>query len=95
MAFNKRCPKCGSEKCQMVQERGGHGCLWMLLFNIFYLGWVGFKWTIGFFVLIFIDSWMAILAAKDNKEYIWQCRKWFTSIRRSYYCHDCGYNFKA
>lgn len=35
MSLNKSCPKCGSEKCEIVDIKKGHGCL-----KLIFLGWI-------------------------------------------------------
>lgn len=95
MAINKRCPRCGSEKVQMSNERSKHGCLWAILFLGWYFIWIMFKWMIGFTILMVYDWWMAIVKNVQGKGHVWQSRKWFSGVKQAYYCHDCGYNFKA
>ena len=95
MGTNRKCPKCGSQRVQMSSTSKSHGCLWMLLFGVFYVFWVIFKWIIGLMFLICFDWWMAIIKSSQNKGYVWQAEKWFAGDRKYYYCHDCGHNFKA
>ena len=95
MAINRKCPKCGSERVQLSNERSKHGCFWFLVFGIYYIFFLMFKWTVGMFIFIFYDSWMSIVNKSSNKGYIWHCRKWFSGNKRIFYCHECGYNFKA
>ena len=40
MSVNRKCPKCGSEKVQLSSTKSKHGCLFLLLFGIFYVFWV-------------------------------------------------------
>lgn len=95
MALNVKCPKCGSTRVQMSNERSKHGCLWLLLFGFYYVMLVMFKWCIGLMVLMLIDWWMAIIKACQKKGYIWKFKRWFSGTKKVYYCHDCGYNFKG
>ncbi|MCR4885410.1 MAG: hypothetical protein K5919_00655 [Clostridiales bacterium] len=95
MAINRTCPKCGGKHVQLSSERSKHGCLWTVLFGIYYVCWVFIKWIIGLLVLILYDWWMAIVKACIRRGHVWQCRKWFSGTKRTFYCHDCGYNFKA
>ncbi|MDD3094382.1 MAG: hypothetical protein PHY13_07165 [Clostridia bacterium] len=95
MAINRKCPKCGGMRVQMTNERSKHGCLFTILFGVYYLFLVLFKWIIGLCVFICYDWWMAIIKATSNKGHVWQSRKWFSGNKRAFYCHDCGYNFKA
>ena len=37
MAINRKCPKCGSTKVQLSNERSKHGCLFVILFGIWYI----------------------------------------------------------
>ena len=93
--INRKCPRCGSERVQLSSERSKHGCLWTILFGIYYVAWVFFKWMIGLILFLCWDWWMAIVKACLGKGHVWQCRKWFGGTKRIYYCHDCGYNFRA
>ena len=95
MALNKVCPKCGSDKVQLSNERSKHGCLFTILFGIYYICWVLIKWCIGFWVLVLYDWWMAIVHSVQKKSHVWQCKKWFSNKARIYYCHNCGHNFRA
>ena len=95
MAMNVKCPKCGSTQVQLSDTKGGHGCLWFILFGWLYLIWLPIKWTIGLTVLLLIDWWMAIIKKCTGKGYIWKCRRWFSGKRKIYYCHSCGHNFKG
>ena len=95
MAINRQCPKCGSNHVQLSNERSKHGCLWLILFGAYYVAVVLCKWVIGLMLFMFYDWWMAIVKKASGKGHVWQCRKWFSGNKRIYYCHDCGYNFKA
>lgn len=95
MSLNRKCPKCGSTRVQLSNERSKHGFLWFLLFGIYYLCWIMFKWMIGFLVLCCYDWWMALIKASQGKGHVWLSKGFFTGVKRIYYCHDCGYNFKA
>ena len=95
MAINRICPKCGGNHVQMSDENSKHGCLWTLLFGVYYLIVLICKWVIGFCILILYDSWMSIVKKCQKKGYVWQSKKWFSGKKRVFYCHDCGYNFKA
>lgn len=95
MAVNRKCPKCGSNHVQLSNERSKHGCVWAILFGIYYFVWIMVKWMIGCFVFMFYDWWMAIIKACRGKGHVWRCKNWFSGKKRVFYCHDCGYNFKA
>ena len=96
MAINKKCPKCGSEHVQLSNERNNrHGCLMTMIFGAWYVAVVFFRWTIGMMIFMCYDWWMCIIKKIQKKGHVWQCRKWFSGNKRIYYCHDCGYNFKA
>ena len=95
MGLNQRCPKCGSTMVQLSSDRRGMGCLWFVLFGIWYVLWVIFKWIIGIYVFLLYDWWMAIIHAAMGKKHIWVCKKLFIARRRTYYCHTCGHNFKV
>ena len=53
------------------------------------------KWIIGLMIFVLYDWWMAIIKACMGKGHVWQSKKWFSGVKRIFYCHDCGYNFKA
>ena len=95
MGLNKKCPKCGSEKVQISNERSKHGFLWLILFGVYYLCWVMCKWFVGFFILCCIDWWLYLISKSQDKGYVWKCKGWFVGVKRIYYCHDCGHNFKG
>lgn len=95
MAINVKCPKCGSEKVQLSNESSKHGCLWTILFGIYYIFWVMIKWTIGIILFFCLDWWMAIIKSVSGKGYVWQSKRLFSNNRRTFFCHSCGYNFRA
>lgn len=95
MGLNVKCPKCGSTHIQLSNERSKHGLIWLILFGLFYLIWIMFKWIMGLMVLICIDWWMAILKSRQGKGYVWLSKGFFTGTKKIYYCHDCHYNFRA
>ena len=95
MAINVKCPKCGGTKVQLSNEESKHGCLNTVLFGLLYVLWLICKWTIGLMIFVLYDWWMAIVHKSSNRGHVWQCRRWFSNKRRIYFCHDCGYNFKA
>jgi len=93
--MNKKCPKCGGVKVQLSNERSKNGCLWFILFGWVYLMWVFIKWMIGLFILVLFDWWIAIIKMSMGKGYIWQSKKWFSGVKKIYFCHDCGNNFRG
>lgn len=95
MGLNRKCPKCGSTKVQLSNERSKHGCLYVILFGLWYIMWLFIRWMIGFMILMMYDWWMAIISKCQNKGYVWQSKKWFSNSKKIYYCHDCGHNFRA
>ncbi|MGN1163454.1 MAG: hypothetical protein ACI4S4_01475 [Candidatus Ornithospirochaeta sp.] len=95
MSINVRCPRCGGDHVQLSSERSKHGCLWFILFGIYYIAWILVKWTVGISVLILWDWWMAIVCALLGRGYVWKSRGWFSTTKRIYYCHDCGHNFRG
>ena len=95
MAINRKCPKCGSSRVQLSNERSKNGCFWSLIFGIWYIPYVILKWVIGIMIFLFYDSWMSILKKGSNKGYVWESVKWFSVNKRIFYCHECGHNFKA
>lgn len=95
MGVNVKCPKCGDTRVQLSNESSKHGCLWAILFGIYYLCWIMIKWSIGLCIFICYDWWMAIVHKVNNKGHVWQSKKWFSGKKKIYYCHNCGYNFRA
>lgn len=88
------CPKCNSTNCTLETKGMHFGILFFILFSIFWLLYAICKWTIGLFILICFDWWIAIIMKRKNKTYYWHCKKWFIK-RNGYYCNDCNYHFKA
>ena len=80
MALNQQCPKCGSNRVQLSNVESKHGCFWFL---------------IGLMVFMLIDWWLAIIKKSQGKGYVWKSKRWFSGRKKTYYCHDCSYNFKG
>lgn len=95
MGLNQKCPKCGSTHVQLSNVESKHGCLWFILFGWIYWIWVLVKWMIGFMIILCFDWWMAIIKAVQKKGYVWKGKRWFSGRKKTYYCHDCSYNFKG
>ena len=95
MGVNVKCPKCGSTKVQLSNEMSKHGCLWTVLFGLYYFVWIMMKWCIGLMIFICYDWWMAIIKKSSGKGHVWQSKRWFSNRRRIFFCHDCGHNFRA
>lgn len=95
MAINVRCPKCGSTHVQLSSESNKHGCLWTILFGVYYLAWYCIRIVIGCMIFMFYDSWMKIVKTIMRRGHVWQCKRWFSNRRKVYYCHNCGFNFRA
>lgn len=95
MSVNHKCPQCGGTHVQLTSERSKHGCFWLILFGVYYVFWIMIKWIVGLLLFLLYDWWMAIVHACCGKGHVWQCKKWFSGVKRVYYCHDCGNNFKA
>lgn len=95
MGVNTKCPKCGGQKVQLSSESSKHGCLFTVLFGIWYFFWLLIRWMIGLTILVAFDWWMAIIKAAQKKGYVWQSKRWFSNRRKVYFCHDCGHNFRA
>ena len=95
MSMNPQCPKCGSHRVQLTNERSKHGCLWFILFGWVYLIWLPIKWCFGLIIFFCIDWWMAIIKSCMGKGYVWKSKGCFSGKKRTYYCHDCSYNFKG
>lgn len=95
MAINRKCPKCGSTHVQLSNEGKKHGCFWFILFGLYYCILILIKWMIGFMIFICYDWWVAIIKGIRKKGHVWQSKRWFSGRNQIYYCHDCGYNFRA
>ncbi len=95
MAINVKCPKCGSEKVQCSNERSKNGCLWFVLFGLWFIIWRAIKFCIGLMIIALIDWWMAIIKKSAGKGYVWRGKKWMTGTKKIFFCHNCGHNFKA
>lgn len=95
MGLDIKCPKCGSTRVQLSEERGKHGCLYFILFGSLYIIYLISKWILAFCILILFDWWIAIIKAIMGKGYVWKSLSLFSSRRKLYYCHSCGHNFRA
>ena len=95
MALNMKCPRCGGTRVQLSGESNKHGCLFTILFGIWYLMWFFVRMMIGLVIFLCYDWWMAIVHVVRGKGHVWQGTRWFSNRRRIYYCHDCGYNFRG
>lgn len=94
MSLNKRCPQCNGTHVQLSDERRHHGCLWFLILGFYYVAFVFFKWILGIIVFFAFDIWMAIIMAILGRRYTFKSRILFRNKVRTYYCHDCGHNFR-
>jgi hypothetical protein len=95
MSLNPKCPHCGGTRAVLTSEHKRHGCLWLILFRIYYVIWTILRWIAGLLVLILFDWWMAILKAIAGKGYVFKSKRFFSPWRRYYYCPDCGTNFRG
>lgn len=104
-----KCNKCGSENMtvQVVNEnhyKKGHGCLFTVLFGIYYWTWLFIKWcckwSIYLLYLVFYASWAYPLAKFRKQNY--KKPEWISKIMRrtgkmynsgkTYaVCQDCGH----
>ncbi len=80
---------------QLTTDTGKHGCLYLFLFGWVYLAWLLLKWTLALLVLVYYDWWMALVKMLIGKRHIWVSLCMFSFRRKTYYCHSCGYNFRA
>lgn len=90
-----RCPKCGSTKVQLSNERSKHGILWLILFGWLYAIWWLSKAMVALIVLMFFDWWYAIIKKSQKKGYVWLSKRLIENKTRLYYCHKCSNNFRA
>ena len=95
MAINMRCPRCGSAWVQLSNETSKHGCLYLILFGVWYFVWLMVRWMVGLLIFVMYDWWMAAVHAVLGKGHVWQSKRWLSNRRRIYYCHHCGLNFRA
>ena len=95
MGINHRCPKCGSTKVQLSNERNKHGFLWLILFGIYYAFWWICKATAALVVLMCFDWWFAIVKKSQGKGYVWLSKRIIQNKSKIYFCHNCGNNFRA
>ena len=64
---NIKCPRCGSNHVQLSNEMNKHGCLWTILFGVFYIGWLFIRWMIGAMLFMFYDWWMVTVEKLQKK----------------------------
>ena len=95
MGINRKCPKCGSTKVQLSNERNKHGFLWLILFGVYYVCWWMCKVMVALMVLMCFDWWFAIIKKSQGKGYVWLSKRIIQNKSKNYYCHDCGNNFRA
>lgn len=111
--MGKRCPKCGGyyTSAQIVNKvdfKQGHGCLWFLLFGIWYLLWITVKWSMKYFIfLMYMCSFAPIfyvIALVNKKQY--RNPEWLTRLMQrrgraynrtatEFVCNQCGHHWKA
>lgn len=71
-----KCEKCGSEnvKVEVVNEINygkGHGCLFTILFGVYYWPWLVCKWFFKYIVFIMYWDcwgWISLIISKKNKK---------------------------
>lgn len=90
-----KCPKCGSTKVQVSQEKSKHGFLWFLLVGWIYGIWWLFKAAVALAVLIYFDWWWAIIKKKEGKGYVWLSKRIIQNKTKLCYCQKCHNNFKV
>lgn len=95
MSLDRKCPKCGSTKVQLTQDKSKHSLIKLIFFGIFYIVYLMYKWIVAFAVLICYDWWMAIISKSKGKGYTWKSKKWFSLSKKTYYCQACGHNFRG
>ena len=103
-----KCEKCGSENmtAQVVattKMKKGHGCLYTVLFGIFYWTWLVIKWCCKYCIALcywIIAGWItAIVCAVQKKKFStpqWYKKmmrrkgKTYTDEKTIFICQDCG-----
>ena len=104
-----KCKKCGSEnvKVEIVNEinyKTGHGCLFTILFGIFYWTWLMLKWIykyIMFAVYWITWGWISLIISKiqgkNFRQAEWLCKlmqksgKNYNVQKSVAVCQDCGF----
>jgi len=84
-------------------KKSGHGCIWTLLFGVFYWMWLLFKWMMKYLIaaifFMFVALYALIKSLVTKTEY--RMPLWFTRMlqRRGttlswhstvFVCQDCG-----
>ncbi|MBR5027062.1 hypothetical protein IKX64_00485 [Candidatus Saccharibacteria bacterium] len=46
-------------------------------------------------VFIYWDWWFALIQKSRKKGYVWISKRIIENRSKIYYCHNCGYNFRA
>ena len=95
MGINPQCPRCGSNMAQLTKEESKHGCFYMFLFGIRYFMWIFIKGIFAFSVLVDLDWWLALICKLMGRGYVWKSKRLLSTKRRTYFCHNCGHNFKT
>lgn len=95
MGINPQCPRCGSNMAQLTKEESKHGCFYMFLFGIWYFMWIFIKWIFAFSLLVYLDWWLALICKLMGRGYVWKSKRLLSTKRRTYFCHNCGHNFKT
>ena len=107
-----RCRNCESTNVnvQAINEqdfRKGHGCLFTVLFGIYYWCWFIIKWTCKYTVYLFywiFAGWMQLIIAKKNNrpfekpafinKMMQKSGKMYNNVNTYVVCQDCGYREK-
>ena len=108
-----RCNNCGSENMTATIQsttsyKQGHGCLWTILFGLFYWTWLIIKWTFKYLIVflwyICVEWWRAIIVAISSKPYsrpqfiinlLRRRGKAYTDHQTMFICNNCGNRQKA
>ena len=95
MALNPKCPRCGSTQVQLTSNGSKHGCLWLLIFEWWYVIWIFFKWIIGLLLFVYVDWWMMLIRSIQGRGYVPLSKACFSGRRKTYYCRNCSNNFRG
>ncbi len=94
MLLNSNCPRCGSKHTELVQEKYREYPVWLAPFRVSVFAWIVTRWIMGIFAFVLYDWWVALIRSLMGKGHIWLSKKCFTIHERTFYCRNCGHNFR-
>lgn len=69
-------------------------CGWSSLAFIIFAGFFWSGWSDFVSFCATTGGWR-LWSGQAVKGHVWQCKKFFSNTKKIYYCHHCGYNFRA